>query len=105
MSDATFNEMASALHELGFSEQEMANAEITARNLVRAGWTQASADMAVIRMRRRNEVLAEIEQMIRRAQHREALVHALMVESPAPWRKIAELSWALVVMKWRSVRG
>ncbi len=102
---ARFHEMASALQELGMSTQDMGNAELLARNLRRHGFSETAADFAVIRMRRRQEVLAELEQMVRRAQPFEEWVRALTVESPPPWRKIFKLTWTLLWIRWRPFRG
>jgi hypothetical protein len=92
-----FVEIARALDELGFTNQELANAELLAERLQReAGFSPVAAEYAVLRMRRRNEVLTEGQRFFTRAAKVEILIRLLTKESPPPWRVIFAVSWSLI---------
>jgi hypothetical protein len=97
-----FVEIARALDELGFTNQELANAELLAERLQReAGFSPVAAEYAVLRMRRRNEVLTEGQRFFTRAAKVEILIRLLTKESPPPWRAILAVSWSLIRLRLR----
>lgn len=102
---ATLSEMSSALAELGFTSQEMANTELLAHDLTRHGFTPASAEVAVIRMRRRAEVLDEARVLLAGASGPfEALVRELAHTEPPRWGVIWRLTGCLVAARVQRLR-
>lgn len=102
----TFPEMANAIAELGFSSQEFGDTELMAHRLRRAGMTEANAELAMQRMRRRNEVLADAQLFF--AQYdswdTENLIRELTRRDPPRWGVIWTLTKAVVRTRWRRLR-
>lgn len=100
---ADFLEMADALHELGFTEQDMANAELLAHDLRRAGWNETSAELTLHRMRKRAAALDEARRILSGVSPYQALVRELAKQDPPRWRIIGLLFAAICfahVRKW-----
>lgn len=101
----SFAERATALAELGFSSQEIADAELLADRLRRAGWTAEAQQRALQRMRQRNAALNEAQVFFTEGERVEELVRMLVAADPPPWRAIAVVTWAIVAARFSRLRS
>lgn len=92
----SFTDYAMALDELGFTSQHEADVELLARDLVRAGWSAASAERAVERSRHRAELIAASAEHFKRAAKFEHLMRLLCEADPPPWRTIFAVLWSII---------
>jgi len=100
---ATFSEMAVALHELGFSESQIAETELLADQLRRAGMSQAVAAETINRMHRRNAAIEEARVFFERATPYQGLMRE-MTRDPPRWGVILRMAAGIVRRRANGVR-